>query len=63
MENRVPTTIEEVEAKLKATVGDNVAAQSMIGIFRVRMKMGDDLLKAYEAALKAYINAGEARSK
>lgn len=62
--NAVPSTVEEVEAKLRECVGgDNVGSRAMIGIFQVRMEMGDDLLKAYEAALKAYIGAADKRTE
>lgn len=63
MNKDVPTTVEEVKAKLKECVdGDNIRSRAMIGIFEVRMAQGKPLLEAYEDALMAYINAGEIKN-
>ena len=64
MNNNVPTTVEEVKAKLRECVGgDNIASRAMIGIFEIRMAQGEPLEEAYKDALLAYINAGERRER
>jgi hypothetical protein len=56
----VPTTVEEVKAKLRECVGgDNIGSRAMIGIFEIGMAQGKPLEEAYKDALLAYINAGE----
>lgn len=55
-ERDVPTTDDEVIAALKWGK-DQQIANILISIFRVRRKMGDELLVAYETALRAYLEA------
>ena len=62
MDDKVPTTVEEVKEKLRQIVpGHAGIAACLIGVFECEMGMGKPLLKAYEAALYAYIENTESK--
>ena len=62
--NQVPSTIEEVrKIAEEITSGAPESVTALMGIFRVRMLMGDSLEQACIEMLKHYLKAAEARNR
>jgi len=49
----LPTTEEGAINHLRSLIADEIAANSVVGIFKCRMAQGDDLYKAFGAGLSA----------
>ena len=55
----VPETDEQAEIAIRHGK-DDLIGRNLIGIYRCRRGLGDSLLKAYETALRAHIEACDA---